>query len=1242
MSAINWAFGISGSWSDASKWDFGVPGAADDVTIAANGAYSVSVTTSQTANSLTFNAASSKLLETVSGALDMGGAFNLVAGTVNLSGTNIFGSVNQSGGLLLLGDAKALGSAALNLSGGEVTGVETESVGNYLSLGGAGFILDAVTGTSVDFGSGDWNLNSSSAPVVQFGSGKRKGTVVWHTPAAAISGGTAYTVDVAGGTLKGADHYFGFLLDNGASTTIAAGATIDLGGFSTTTSYLEGAGDIIDSGAAAALVLNGGYFSGAIKGAIAVEIADTTSFLSASTYTLGTTIDSGAQLYLGGSGAIAGTVVDNGSLYVYAPSRVFTLGAITGTGAVSLAGGTMVLNSASTYSGGTAISGGKISLGASGALGSGAVDLDNAEILATATLTLPNAITLRGSVTLAAATGKVLTLPVAGGITFDASSAPLTVTIGDSADKGTVLIKNSGPGTVKFANPYTVKVAYGTLKAGDGALRFLLSNATNVTVASGAIMDLGGNSVGTPSLTNAGTITSSSGGVATLYTYNTSSSTGLITGKLQLYVSTGTLTLTGADSYTGGTVISSFGSLLLGSGSLSGSITRAIEDDGQLTVRNKAATTFDSVISGAGSLTLAGSGAATITAANSYSGGTTITAGKVAISTGGALGSGAVVVDNAELLATATLTLPDKITLRDKVTLAAATGKVFTLPGAGGIIFDAGSAPLTVTIGDSADTGTVLIKSSGPNTVNFADPYSVKVAYGTLKAGDGALSFLLSEATTVAVASGAILDLAGNYALTPTLTNAGTITSSSGDVATLYTYNTSSSTGLITGKLQVYVSSGTLTLTGAESYTGGTVIGSGTSLLLGHGTASGSITRTVDDESQLIIYNPSATSLTGVISGAGTITQSGNGATTLSAANTYSGGTTVTRGEIIATNGDALGAGPLTMTGGELLASASQTQGHDLSTSGTVTIAAANATTLTLNIANDTVGTGKIYFGEGPNNGTVLYDVTNSDNFADPSETSIEVRAGTLRAGDSGLSDLLAQISGTRIDTGATLDAAGQSLDIDALTGSGVLTNSRTSTTLYLFGATNFSGVISGKYTEVDVFSNAILGGSETFTGPLVIEGGSVTLSGVDNQTVSFNSGTLVLTTPSRFTGKIETFASGAFIDLKTITAGAAASLSYNTSTHVLTVSDGAHMASLTFFGAYAAGNFLATADGSGGTTIGWQTPPALSAPVSAMAVHPFIGAMAAFSPVASGPASIGTATHAAQPLQLVPGLDAH
>ncbi len=60
------------------------------------------------------------------------------------------------------------------------------------------------------------------------------------------------------------------------------------------------------------------------------------------------------------------------------------------------------------------------------------------------------------------------------------------------------------------------------------------------------------------------------------------------------------------------------------------------------------------------------------------------------------------------------------------------------------------------------------------------------------------------------------------------------------------------------------------------------------------------------DQSDLVFDFSGVATVDGAVSGAGSLTQAGNGALILSGSNDYTGGTTVTAGTLCATNSDAL------------------------------------------------------------------------------------------------------------------------------------------------------------------------------------------------------------------------------------------------------------------------------------------------------------------------------------------------
>jgi outer membrane autotransporter protein len=89
-----------------------------------------------------------------------------------------------------------------------------------------------------------------------------------------------------------------------------------------------------------------------------------------------------------------------------------------------------------------------------------------------------------------------------------------------------------------------------------------------------------------------------------------------------------------------------------------------------------------------------------------------------------------------------------------------------------------------------------------------------------------------------------------------------------------------------------------LVLSGDNSYTGGTTISAGT-LQLGNGGTTGSISGNVIDNGTLAFNRSDVVTFGGVISGTGNLAQSGSGTVILTAANTYTGTTTINTGNLI-------------------------------------------------------------------------------------------------------------------------------------------------------------------------------------------------------------------------------------------------------------------------------------------------------------------------------------------------------
>ncbi|MEI6569101.1 MAG: autotransporter-associated beta strand repeat-containing protein, partial [Verrucomicrobiota bacterium] len=102
---------------------------------------------------------------------------------------------------------------------------------------------------------------------------------------------------------------------------------------------------------------------------------------------------------------------------------------------------------------------------------------------------------------------------------------------------------------------------------------------------------------------------------------------------------------------------------------------------------------------------------------------------------------------------------------------------------------------------------------------------------------------------------------------------------------------------------------GNLTLSGANDYTGSTTISEGTLTIDGAGVlGNGSYSGNIFNDSALVFYTSAPLqTLSGIISGSGTLSQMGSGILTLSGANNYTGQTYIYSGTMVASNSSALG-----------------------------------------------------------------------------------------------------------------------------------------------------------------------------------------------------------------------------------------------------------------------------------------------------------------------------------------------
>lgn len=345
--------------------------------------------------------------------------------------------------------------------------------------------------------------------------------------------------------------------------------------------------------------------------------------------------------------------------------------------------------------------------------------------------------------------------------------------------------------------------------------------------------------------------------------------------------------------------------------------------------------TIDAALAGAGGIDKRDLGTLVLTGTNSYAGGSTISDGAVQISIDANLGatSGALTFDGGTLRTTAGFT----------------TARATTLRSAGGTI-ETQSGVLTHN-GTLEGTGALAKTGAGTLILGADNSYAggTTISSGTLQVGNG-----------------------------------GTTGSIVGDVtnnASLVFHRSSAVTfgGAIRGSGAVTKLNGSLlTLTGASSYSGGTMLKAGR-IDVGHSSALGSGTLAMDEGTTLgfasdglnlanavlltgtsdpVIDTGAFTeTLSGVISGGGALTKNGSGTLVLAGANTYAGATDVSAGSMRAGAANAFSAGSAhTVAAGAKL----DTGGLDqrvaaLRNNGTVSLAGASASS-TLSVTGAYVG----------------------------------------------------------------------------------------------------------------------------------------------------------------------------------------------------------------------------------------------------------------------------------------------
>jgi outer membrane autotransporter protein len=524
--------------------------------------------------------------------------------------------------------------------------------------------------------------------------------------------------------------------------------------------------------------------------------------------------------------------------------------------------------------------------------------------------------------------------------------------------------------------------------------------------------------------------------------------------------------------------------------------------DSEITVDSESLLTVSGDISGAGSLIKVGMGELVLSGAKTRTGSTTVSAGTLSLLNNTAAGTGQISIAAATLEAGA-----DNLDIANAIALTAAGSSVTTgdfnttlsgtVSGAGGLT-KTGSGKLTLTLANTY-TGGTTVSAGTLSLLNNAAAGTGQISIGaaTLEAGANNLS----------------------------IGNAVVLNSTNSTLAT-GSFNTTLS-GLISGSGQLVKSGGgELSLTGANSYSGGTSVTAGV-LALGSGVSAGTGTialsagTTLQTNAAMTLANAisvagnstlatggNAVTASGVVSGSGKLIKTGTGALTLRGSNTYTDGTQLQAGTIVAASDSALGTGSLEAAGSGVVLAAGKTN-----------LTLTNAVTLTNDLIVDTAGELVLLRGDVSGSGKLIkrgsgtLELAGSNSYAGGTEVEqgtlaldlnsavstgevvmaadTVVQAGTTLA----LSNVFKLRGPVQFNTQGfdlTLNGAVSNNSVGQLikTGSGTLTlngaNDYTGGTIIEQGTLALYGTLAS-FVEVD--AGATLGGTGTITGDVTNAG---------------------------------------------------------------------------------------------------------------------------------------------------------
>jgi fibronectin-binding autotransporter adhesin len=829
-------------------------------------------------SSATFNVEGNNSNSTFAGVIESGIALDKTgSGTLILTGTNTdTGATTIGAGTLELGNGSIVGSLAGNITDNSVLAFDNPSAQTYSGvISGSGSLTKSGSGTLTLSGSNSYD-----------GSG---GTTI-----------TAGTLQVDNSTALGST----------ANALWMSGGTLDLNAFTETVNAFYGVSMVTNNASGGATLIVGSangdsYNSGTIEngtssgGTVTLEQTGTGELQLGGTDTSSGVVEAyGGTLQMISSTALGSNAnldISSGATFdLHGYGEVFnsfsgSSGSVM-TNSASSTTATLIMGANNGYGGfygtfenGTGSGGGVVNFekDGTGSFTLGGTDSSTGSLEA-----------YGGTFSLATSTSTSTTIWVMAGTLQVAYASALTSTpelyiYGGTLDlngysetlndlygsSGTIITNNSSTASTLTVDSGTFG---GTMENGSGTVA-LVKNTSSTLTLSGANTYTGGTTI------NAGYV--DLGGSSALYDGG------------EVTINGGTLDIEGYDPTIG--ELAGSGGYITNSGS-----------SAALTVNSSASSAFNGTIeNGSGSghvlnLVKQGTGTQTLNGSNTDSGGTTIEGGTLQLGSSTALGSGGVVLDNTGSGATVDL---NGQSVSNALSSTGAYGGTITTSSAASLsgAISIGSSGLTVneagalTLGGAiTGTGSLTKTGSGTLTLSGASTYSgaTTVTSGTLKAG-AVDTFSDNSDFTV----NSTLDLGGYSQSIGSLSGSGTVTDSASSTMSILTVgadgNNTEFDGLLEngdGGLGLTVIGGQLILTESNSYDGGTILDGG-GLQLGKDAADndGSIAGNITDDGALTFDYYSSETYSGIITGSGSLTDSGPGTLTLSGPSAYSGATTV-------------------------------------------------------------------------------------------------------------------------------------------------------------------------------------------------------------------------------------------------------------------------------------------------------------------------------------------------------------